>query len=73
MGLDDLIWDHMLGEICRRAAKACSRPLGDVPSARLRSAKAWKRAAAFWRRKMVMFSVDTRCFRDKTKKDCASS
>jgi len=33
MGRDDLIWLHMLGEICSVAAKACSSPLGDAPEA----------------------------------------
>jgi len=33
MGRDDLIWLHMLGEICRMAANACSNPLGGAPEA----------------------------------------
>src|SRR5437763_448049 len=32
IGRDDLIWLHMLGEICSVAAKDCSSPLGDVPA-----------------------------------------
>ncbi len=33
MGREDLIWLHMLGEICSVAAKDCSSPLGDAPAA----------------------------------------
>jgi hypothetical protein len=33
MGRDDLIWLHMLGEICKPAAKDCSKPLGAAPAA----------------------------------------
>jgi hypothetical protein len=34
IGLDDLIWLHMLGEICKSAANASSRPFGEAPFAK---------------------------------------
>ena len=33
IGRDDLIWLHMLGEICKVAAKVCSSPFGEAPEA----------------------------------------
>ena len=33
IGRDDLIWLHMLGEICNIAANVCSSPLGGAPEA----------------------------------------
>lgn len=38
IGLDDLIWLHMLGDICSVAAKDCSSPLGGAPEANAFSA-----------------------------------
>ena len=57
MGRDDLFWLHMLGEICRVAANACSSPLGVAPAASDFSAWAWNNASVFRLRVTVVLAT----------------